>query len=399
MHLAISYHRNQLYKLAQHPDLNRFEFSVWLHTVARSLISVFVPVLMLKNGYSIQNIILFYLIYTALDIPLNYTARSLVRKYGVKKVMMLGTFATIAFFLILGNLPPFNLLVVSLLALILAIYDTTYWIAHIYVFYDAQNKEHTDPGESVGGLQAIRTLGSLIGPALGALLLIYFGNTVLVFASIAVFALSLVPLFRLKHVYDIPQEEPMPIKQLLSNKILSRAFLMRAFWGVRNEVESVLWPLFIYTLYGTIESIAAIPIIASLSTIIFSAMIGKFSKNRSKIMILVGTAAVFLVWVLRLAITDSALFYYGTIFAAGIFSLFAAIPLGVLIAEKSKQAGALNTSTYLNISSMSLRGLLYVVLFFSVDVFNVSFYVAAGAVLVVFLLTSFVKLDHSHTAN
>jgi len=161
---------------------------------------------MLKIGYSIQNVLLYYLLYNILDVPLNFIAHFLVKKFGAKKIMILGTVFTIGYFFILNGLGPNNFGTLILLAIFAAIYDTSYWVSHIYIFYEANLKEHLDSGRSVGSLQVIRRLGELLGPGVGALILIFFDESLLIYASIFIFLLSIIPLFKLKHVNDIPKK-------------------------------------------------------------------------------------------------------------------------------------------------------------------------------------------------
>lgn len=358
--------------------------------MARSLIAIFIPVFMLETGYSIQNIILYYLVYNILDIPLNFVAMFLVKKVGARGVMIIGTLTTILFFIVLGILPPNNIRLLLLLATLAAVYDTTYWVSHIYVFYDANNKEHLDIGKSVGGLLSIRELGSLIGPALGAIILLNLGNSFLVYSSVAIFLLSVIPLFKFKHINNLPKKSNISFKNLLAPYKNKRNFLSVALWGIHGEINGVIWPLFIYILYGTIESIASIPILVSFSTIVFAGLAGKISNKHSIKMVRLGCFAISTIWLLRIGLNSQS-FYYISILLMGAFSLLVNIPLDRFIVKESKNVGALISSTYRNTFSMSLRAPLYLILYFSADIFKVSFLISA---LGMFILFIFIRLRY-----
>lgn len=381
MQLAHFYHRHRLYRLAQNPDLYFFELAIWLHTLARSLVAVFIPILLFKSGYSISTIIVFFLIYNVIDVPLNFVVDNVLRKIGARKVMILGTLATIAFFGLLGFLPPNNWPLLLLLAFLGAAYDTLFWVGHIYIFIEA-NREGLDPGKTVGALESVRKLAYVAGPLIGAFILITMGKVSLVIASIALFALSIVPLFKMRHVRDLPHEKKLSFREFFRDPREKRDYLSGALWGIHNEVDAILWPLFIFTLFGTIGSVAAVPVIVSLSTALFSYLAGKLTKRYGTRMIIVGSLIIACVWILRLTM-QSAPLYYATVFLVGIFSLLVSIPIDVNVTKRGLTIGSLAAATYRNATSMVLRIPLYVALALLVEVFRVSFGLAASSLFVI----------------
>lgn len=385
MQLTYFYHRHHLHRLAKHPDFYFFELAIWLHTLARSLIAVFVPILLFKSGYSISSIIIYYLVFNVIDVPLNFAVDNLVRKIGARKVMILGTLATIAFFGLLGVLPPGNWPLLFLLAFLAAAYDTLFWIAHIYIFIEA-NREGLDTGETVGALESVRKLASVAGPLVGALILVTMGKVSLVIASATIFVLSIVPLFKMHHIHDLPNKKRPSFREFFSNPQEKRNYLSIALLGIHNEVDGILWPLFIFTIFGTIESVAAVPVIVSLSTALFSYLAGKLTKQYRTRMIVVGSLTVACVWILRLTLQNTPI-YYATVFLVGIFSLLVSIPIDVNIAARGLKIDSLAAATYRNTTSMSLRIPLYIALALSVEVFKISFGVAASSLFIIILVT------------
>ncbi|MBI4129986.1 MFS transporter [Candidatus Roizmanbacteria bacterium] len=399
MQLIHFYHRHHVHRFAKHPDFYFFELAIWLHTVARSFIAVFVPILLYKSGYSISNIILFYLIFNSIDVPLNFVADHLMRKIGARKVMILGTFATITFFVLLGILPPAHWPLLIVLAFLAAIYDTFFWVAHIYMFIEA-NREVHDTGKTVSALEGVRRLASVIGPLIGALIFITMGKVSLVIASVAIFTLSIIPLFKMRHVRDIPDKRKVSFREFFSSDREKKDYLSLSLWGVHNEVDGTLWPLFIFTLFGTVESVAIVPVIVSLSTILFSYIAGKLTKHYGTRMILVGSFIIACMWILRLTLQNTPL-YYATVFLVGIFSLLVAIPLDVNITAGGLKISSLSASTYRNATSMLLRIPLYGALTLLVEVFKVSFGVAASSLFVIIFIILLInsKINMYKTTN
>lgn len=385
MQIVHFYHRNQMHKLSNHPDFSFFELAIWLHTLALSLVSVFVPILLIKSGYTIGQVIIYYLLFNAIDVPLNFAVGGLLQKIGAKRCLILGTIAVIAFFGLLGALPPQNWILLTILALLAALYDTLFWISHIYIFIEA-NRDHLDTGAAVGSLEGIRKFASILGPALGAFILITSGKIQLTLVSIAIFSLSIIPLFMMRHVRDIPIDKRLSFRKFFLSIKEKSDYLSRALWGVHTEAEDTLWPLFIFLTIGTLEAVAAVPTVVSLTTIFFSLLVGKLSNKHASKMIITGCIFIAFAWVLRLIFQDVTL-YYATIFIIGFFSLMIALPLDRSTTEHGLEVGSLSVAIYRNVSTMSLRVFLYAILAVLVEIFKVSFLIAAIAVFLILAIT------------
>jgi len=202
MQLFHSYHGNRLIRLV-HSKMWLFEFSIWLHTFSRSLVSIFIPILLLKSGYSVNEVILYYFLYNLIDVPLNFLARWCVRKIGARNVVILGTLFSVGFFACLFNLSANSWMLLLALASFAALYDTFYWVAHLYLFVKCSNKKD-DVASDASGLSIARRLAGLMAPALGALILIGSNQDFLISISIFLLCLSLFPLFRIKGIPDKP---------------------------------------------------------------------------------------------------------------------------------------------------------------------------------------------------
>lgn len=375
MQLTQFYHRNQLHRLRNHPDFRLFELTIWLHTLARSLIAVFVPILLLKIGYSLGAVLGYYFVFNLIDAPLNFPVGYLITRIGARRVLILGTLAVILFFALLGVLPPHNWLLLGVLALLSALYDTLFWVSHIYIFIEA-NKDGLEGGETTGTLDSIRKFANVVGPGLGAILLLTGGKVSLVITSIVIFGASLIPAFRMRHTVDIPKKQSLSPKKFFKHPTERRNYVSLALFGIQNEVDDNLWPIFILLTVGTIGSVAAVPIIVSLTTALFSYLTGKLTKSYGIPMLTIGTILLVCTWILRLGVNNQ-IFYYVSAFMIGFFSLLVHIPLDGDITNRGKKIGPLAAAVYRNACSMGLRALMYGSLLLVVSVFKISFLAAA----------------------
>ena len=370
-----------------HSDFWLFELSIWLHVLARSLITVFVPILLLTTGYSIGEVMIYYFLYNLFDVPLNWFARYMTRQLGARKVMILATIAVIAFFLTLGFLVPGNWPLLILLGVFAALYDVFYWVAHTYLFIVA-SREEKDTSSSTSWLYIVKRIASLLGPALGAGILLLANKEILIAVSIALFILSLIPLFRAKHLPDKPQEPTLSFKEFFKAPEERTNYLSTMFFSVHRSAEAVLWPLFIYITFASIGSVAIVPIIVSLTAILFSYFAGKIHKKDRSKMIILGSILIALMWIIRLSF-DATVIYYITIFLVGLFSLLINIPLDSNLFERDTYRDPLSAATYRNASSMFIKIFLYGGLALLVSVFQVSFIIAMISLLLLLLVNYF----------
>lgn len=386
------YHRHNLHRLAKHPDFYNFEFAIWLHTVASSLIAIFVPVLLYTLGYSINSILIFYLIFYIIDIPLNFFTDILIRKIGSRKVMILGTLAAIAFFGFLGLLPPNNWSLLIILAFIAALYDTFFWVTHIYIFIEA-NRDGLDSGKSVGSLASVRKLAGIAGPIIGAVILLTFGKLSLAIVSVVIFALSIIPLYKMHHLRDKPEGKRPSFKNFYSQNQERKDYLMTALLGVHNFFDSIIWPLYIFVVIGTIGSVAAIPVIIAFTTALFSYVTGKLTNKYSTRLIIVGSLVLIASWFLRISLTDP-LTLFATVFIVGIFSLFVTIPVETNITKGGLRIESLSAATYQNTASMIFGIPVMIVLLLFTNIFGIGFAIAAVSVgFIIILMIIFSQLN------
>jgi MFS family permease len=375
MRLVHFYHRHGLHRLAGHTDFKFFELAVWFHTLAQALIWIFVPILLVQTGYSVTEVLVYYLIFNLIDVPLNFPAANLVRKIGARKVVIIATIAIIAFFLVLGVLPPGQWFLLVVLAVLSAVYDACFWVAHMYLFIEI-NRQGLDAGRSVGAIEGVRKFGNIVGPLVGAALLILLGKPSLIIVSVILFACSIVPLFKMRHTRDVPTEKRASFREFFSEKVEWRDYASTALWGIHNETDSILWPLFIFMAFGNLGSVAAVPVIISITTAVFSYVAGRMTKRHAFTMISVGSALMACMWVLRIAF-GNAILLYATVFLVGFFSLLVAIPIDGSITSRALEKGSLEASTYHNVMAMLLRVPLYLFLLLFVNVFRTSFIMAA----------------------
>ena len=370
MQLFHSYHHMSFHRLI-HSDFWLFELSVWFHVFARSLVAVFIPILLLQIDYSIGEVMIYYFLYHLFDVPLNFFARWLVRKIGARKVIALGILASIGFFLFLFNLVPSSWPLLIALAFFAAVYDVLYWVAHIYFFMES-SKKRENASKDTSILYMVRRIGGMLAPACGGLILIFFNQKALIVVSIILLFVSLLPLLKMEKTKDKPTNKQMSFRRFFRHKEDLRNYLVMGLFSIHRGAENIIFPLFIYLIFETIESVALVPIIVSMTAIVFSFFAGRIKRDDRTNMIAIGSLLVAIVWILRM-LFDSTGFYYVSIFLVGLFSVLISIPINSGIYERGEKRDPLTASTYQNAIAMGTKLILFGLLALLVNVFQVSF--------------------------
>lgn len=390
MQLFHTYHQNRFQQFI-HSEFWLFDLSVWLHTFSRSMIAIFIPIFLLQTGYELGAIMLFYFFYYAFAAPTNFLARYLVRKIGAKKVIIIASLFSVAFFFSLYSLEAGSWKSLIPIALFAGVYDAFYWVAHLFFFMkcstpDEEGGDHTSSDTSF--LLIIKSVAGVTAPILGALVLVFFSQDVLIFFSIFILVLSIIPLLKMKKISDKPQKKQVSFKEFFKKGNLINDYLSKGFYHVHCITESVIWPLFIFMFFANIESVAILPIIVSVTSIILSFLIGRKKTNKKGKMIIVGALLISIVWVLRIFV-ESGIFYYVSVFLIGLFTVLIAIPLDSSIFKRGKKVDPLSTSMYRNIFAIVFGLFFYGTLSLLISVFNVSFIIATTGMFIVILISYF----------
>jgi len=373
-------------------DLHLFELSVWIQTFAQSLISVFIPIILWRLGLSIRQIITFYLIFNVFDVPLNLLARHLIVKYGARIVTILSIIANVLYLTILFNLHN-SWTQIVVLALMLAIYDSFYWVANVYIFVQSAHGSEKIRND-VGALNIIRSIGGLLAPAIGALILLATDQRTLIFVSTILMFASLIPLFRMRHLKFKPEKAPSSFKEFFAQPIERFNYFFQCLSALHSEAENVIWPFFVFFLFGNIRPVAIIAVVISFAGLIVTYITGKYSvrKNIYQLVAAGGLILAFL-WTLRLVNPANSWILYVTVFLIALTTILVDIPLDVAAFERGRMTDILNAATYMNLFRMATRGVLYFFLLFApLLIFRNSLYAVIIGMIVLFGMGMLVSL-------
>lgn len=354
-------------------DLHLFELSVWIQTFAQSMISVFVPVILYKLGFPIREVFLFYVVFHAIDVPLNIWAKRLIQKYGARKVVMFSIVAQLLYLILLYNLHQ-SWIQLVFLALFLAIFDAFYWVAHLYIFVKAAHGKNKRLRSDVGALNVIRLIGGFFAPAIGAFILIETNSHTLIFLSTLLMFSSLIPLARMRHLKFFPEEGSTGMREFFKPRAQKILYFFDGLSVIRFEMEGIIWPFYIYLVYENLKTVAFVPILVSVGTLAVTFIAAKMSvrENIYK-MIAWGGFGTGIIWALRLMFLGNEFILIGSVLIISLLAILIDVPLEVAVFDRGKHSDILNSVTYLNLIRMFFGGLFFAMLIFFADEFHSSF--------------------------
>ena len=374
-------------------DFWRFEASVWFHVFASGIISIFLPILLYDQGFSLKEILLFYLFFHTANVPLNFLAEKLLRTFGAKAVVILATFINILFYLLLssvGVLDGMKLLLI--IAVLGALYDALYYVSSLYLFVDS-NEKIENTGKNTNIFNIITGSSSFLGPLVGSGLLIFSNNeNILFYTATLFFLLSVLPLLVIKNLKDKPLSPKMTFREFFKDKKEKINHLILFFYKVATFSEYWLWPLFIYTLYKSFESVAAVAVLTPVAGLLFLVSSGGIKRDNRFLIIALGAFFAVLLWTGRLYFENTS-FYFASVALMSFFILLVQVPLDSNLYFRAKLVGNLTGSVYKNVVSMFAKALfiLILLLFPEEKIFEISFIIAIISLATVFLLSLYAK--------
>ena len=362
-----------------------------------SVISIFVPILMLVAGYSLTAVLVYEAIFYLIDVPLNFVAGRLIKMIGARAMVIIATIIVAVYFVTFRFISFGGWSILIALAVLAALYDTFYWVAHLYLFMESSGSKK-EISRNNGMLTGIRSFGGMLGPAIGSAILLFGNEMTLIVVSILFFILSIIPLLWLYHIKDIPRQE-ISIKEFFKELPEKRDFLSWFLYSIHLGVEGVMWPLFIFTLFGTLKSIALVAIIMSISKIILSLVSGVIPFRQRNQVISLGILVTLIVWIIRI-IYPSTVFYYVSILIVGVLTVLIEVPLDSNIFERARMKNfTLASSIYRNAIIMLPQGILFLGLALLSGVFKVSFGVAIVSLGILLIINQLIMYLNKFTTT
>lgn len=311
-------------------ELDELYACMALRALALSMISVFIPIFLMKLGYSLKVVLLFYaLAYSTHFLFITPTSK-IASRIGFKHCMFFSTPLLVGFYFLLYMLES-HTFSPYILAVILGISNCLFWTSFHTDF--SMFSKLKDRGKQVGFRKLVIQGANILGPAMGGIILTVFGFNVL-FVIVSIFLLlSTTPLFFSKDIY---KSTKISISNVFNKRTLRDA-LGNIGFGMETGANIAIWPVFVffviadsYTILGFVRSIsfmfATFAVIAS----------GYFTDINRRLMLRVGALFTALIWIGKAIVnTIGQVLFVDSLH--GMSKMMTAIPYDALCYDKAGQ--------------------------------------------------------------
>lgn len=324
------------------PEIKELFWSALIMNFTLAMVLIFEPIFLYKIGYSLAQIMLFFLAVYFLYVLLNPIGAAYAARYGYEASIFVSTIFLIFYYLCLFLLPQYRWLI-FFTPLVYGIQKAFYWPAYHADFAKFSSAKYG--GRQIGLMTIIISLVFILGPVLGGLLITLGGFQLLFIVVSVLFLASNIPLLITKEVFR-PRSFPYleVFKKMLSKKERN-AFLAYLGFG-EDLIFMVVWPIFISLIIVSYFSIGLLVTLATLLTAIITFYLGKLTDTKNKKKILqTGASLNLLSWILRIFLAmPLGVFFMDSM--SKVSKNIIGIPLMAITYKRARDHKILSTTTF-----------------------------------------------------
>ena len=248
----------------------KFNLYVFLSTFSRNLIEVFIPLILYKFGYSLKEVILYYLLVNAILVFLVYPCIWFSKKYSNRSLSIIGIFSFIVVQILL-NYIVYDMKYIFVLSFFYASYRVCYWLARR--FYNLKIIHKKDISNTYSIVSIVNQVGLILSSYVGSLFLDYISIEVLTVISIILFLISIIPLYKLEFDHE-KNDEKLELVKTIKRIPLRNIYLFAAYESINVTKFLFALYLFIYV-KDNYQVVGIMNLLTNLATIIFAYFYGK----------------------------------------------------------------------------------------------------------------------------
>jgi hypothetical protein len=250
----------------------------WCHSFGAlgvSLVAIFIPIFLLKQGYSFSDVLLFLVLQQFYALLLQYPTSFMMQYVRPHLMMVLGSFFYVVLFLLLITLHEHDW-PIPVLALIWSFNRTWYWTGFHYCF--SLSRAHRKSGRQIAGINSIVILITTSTPAIGGIIATYIGINYVYWAAIFLLILACIPMLNLSH------SPPSPRLGISKHEFLAmrRDMFANFFNGMVLMTEQSLWPIFIYLIVTSYAGIGLLSSVIAVASVMAAIHVGREEKTRGE---------------------------------------------------------------------------------------------------------------------
>ncbi|MDP3965009.1 MAG: MFS transporter [bacterium] len=277
-------------------EVKELYLSVAILNFAVAAVQIFEPMYLYTLGYSVAQIILFYLGVYGVYICIMPLGAKFASRFGFERSMLVSTPFYVLYYVALFALPQMPWLFFAA-PLMFALQKTFYWPGYHSDF--AKHSDEREQAREISTLAVISNAVFILGPLIGGFIISLTSFETLFIVVIVLIIVSNLPLLTSRESVD-----PQPFSYTKAYRRLFRKHHRRkfvAYFGYGEElIVMTIWPVFIYLIISNFATIGAVVALAVLATSLVTLFVGRLSdKHRKHPIIRFGTVMYSLTWWLR----------------------------------------------------------------------------------------------------
>ena len=158
-----------------------FNLYIFLSTFSRNLIETFIPIILYSYGYSLKEVIFYFLLTNVFSLILTYPFVSFSKKYNNRILAIIGATAFVVVQILL-NFIDYNIFYLILIAFIYSIYRRGYWISRRY--YNLKIIGKNKISSTYSFISILNQVGVVVSSYVGSLFLDFISIKTLTIISI-----------------------------------------------------------------------------------------------------------------------------------------------------------------------------------------------------------------------
>lgn len=319
-------------KQALLPGLTGLYLNASLRTFGLSLISIFIPLYILKITSSLSWVFIFYITSFGMMAVLDYILARVVSKIGPDWSALISNFFLLSylFFLKIGKIDPrFFILSALMFAFLVPLYWGPYHLAFINLGRQGRM------GGQVTIMAFLSRVVASLAPVCGGLVIKKWGFDVLFNISLGIVFLSVVPLF-----FDsYNKKEPISSLEEIIKNIFSKEERGNVLGFVGESIETfvavVFWPIFIFLSVKSYQIVGLITSASLLFSLVILMVLKKYIDRREKRFFRWGIWGNGLNWLVRIFANGTGQIFFAD-FTYNFLALFVWTPFHSLVYKKAK---------------------------------------------------------------
>lgn len=283
-----------------HKKLNKQLGNLYLATTildfSLAMVVLFEPVYLYKLGYSIQHILLYYIVVYGLYYFLVPIGGKIVARFGPSRSIAASSPMLIGYYVSLLLVPQATMWF-WIAPVFFALQKMLYWPAYHADFI--LNSDQNERGKEFSGLWSLSTIVYIIGPILGGIIIQQSGFAVLFGLVMLLIIVSNIPLFIVGTTYHGALSSYWKMLVQPFSKLHIRTTL--SYFALGEElVLLVVWPIYLALTFSSYEKMGSAIAVATLITAIVTLYIGRLiDHNQPRKTLRIGAWVTVVNWLLR----------------------------------------------------------------------------------------------------